>query len=346
MSGLNNTNSLVCWDDMDSCLEFPFIIGCIIGVVCLVGVGGNCVSFAIFQKMSVKSSTIYLFQALSIIDNVLLICMFPIFFFENFLKYTKLFTSYFDCGYLFIGRMIFYPFSNISQLATVWVTVLVALNRYIAVCKPYQTTNLTSVPKTKVLLIIVLIFSVLYNLPLYFESSIVRIQFKEIKSSKLNLTNRSFLLENSLPDNQTCFCLSLSKFYHQDFYVHGYYSISYTIFFLTIPLSILAILNSLLIIQLKKLSKRKAEMQTLRQQQDNNITLVLIVVVLVFIVCQTPALINRILWSVLSNEMRMCLGFQFYFSKISNMMISVNSAANFFIYLFFNTRFIHPVHCK
>jgi len=35
-----------------------------------------------------------------------------------------------------------------------------------------------------------------------------------------------------------------------------------------------------------------------RQAQDNNVTFVLIVVVIVFIICQTPALVTQILFRV------------------------------------------------
>jgi len=57
------------------------------------------------------------------------------------------------------------------------------------------------------------------------------------------------------------------------------------------------------------------------ESQDNNVTIVLIVVVLVFIVCQTPALVTQILWSVLPDEQRLCGGVQFYFSQLTNLLV-------------------------
>jgi hypothetical protein len=79
--------------------------------------------------------------------------------------------------------------------------------------------------------------------------------------------------------------------------------------------------------------------QSARQAQDNNVTLVLIIVVIVFSVCQAPALLNQILWNVLDSAARECGGFQFYFSRICNMLVVFNSAINFPIYAVFNTRF-------
>jgi len=79
--------------------------------------------------------------------------------------------------------------------------------------------------------------------------------------------------------------------------------------------------------------------QSARQAQDNNITLVLIIVVIVFSVCQAPALLNQIFWNVLDDDARKCGGFQFYYSRVSNMLVVLNSAVNFPIYAVFNTRF-------
>jgi len=80
-------------------------------------------------------------------------------------------------------------------------------------------------------------------------------------------------------------------------------------------------------------------LQSVRQAQDNNVTLVLIIVVIVFSVCQAPALLNQIFWNVLDDTARDCGGFQFYYSRVSNMLVVTNSAVNFPIYAVFNTRF-------
>ena len=72
---------------------------------------------------------------------------------------------------------------------------------------------------------------------------------------------------------------------------------------------------------------------------DNNVTLVLIVVVIVFSVCQFPALVTQLSWNFLPNTARLCGGFQFYFSRVSNALVVTNSAVNFIVYFRFNKRF-------
>jgi len=83
--------------------------------------------------------------------------------------------------------------------------------------------------------------------------------------------------------------LGVSRLYNV---VYG--NVCYTVFLLVLPLVVLAGLNVRLIREVKALGRRRLEMRrkNSRQAQDNNVTIVLIVVVLVFIICQTPALVT------------------------------------------------------
>lgn len=121
-----------------------------------------------------------------------------------------------------------------------------------------------------------------------------------------------------------------------------YYNILYAVLMLAVPLVALSGLNVRLIRALTALRRKRAEMQGHKSSstsQDSNVTLVLVIVVLVFTVCQTPALATQLMWSLLSDEARLCGGLQYYFGRVSNLLVVVNSAANFLVYLFFNTRF-------
>lgn len=121
-----------------------------------------------------------------------------------------------------------------------------------------------------------------------------------------------------------------------------YYNFLYAVLMLAVPLIALTGLNVRLIRALTALRRKRAEMQgpkTSTASQDSNVTLVLVIVVLVFTVCQTPALATQLMWSLLTDGARVCGGLQYYFGRISNLLVVVNSAANFPIYLFFNTRF-------
>ena len=300
------------------CQLYSFIIYTgVVGLLCILGTVGNLTAFAVFWKDNIKTSTSFLFQGLSFIDTIMLVCVFPIYVIKPFVDYTQMMT-----GYRYVEPFVLVyglPLAFMAQTATIWVTVLVGVNRYVSVCKPYQAPRLCTVAQAKKQLAIVLLFAILYNVPKFFESKLAwgvdeRTNTTFVRPSHTDLgMNRLFLI------------------------IYG--NIFYLVFLLILPLLILTVLNIRLIDALKALKRKRAEMQSRQQQQDNNVTFVLIIVVLVFTICQAPALVNQILWNVLDDDARICGGFQFFYSRISNTLVIVNSSVNFLIYFLFNTRF-------
>ena len=60
----------------------------------------------------------------------------------------------------------------------------------------------------------------------------------------------------------------------------------------------------------------------------------LIVVVLVFVICQTPALITQLLTVLLSKDAKHCPSPFFFYERLSDLLIVANSSVNFIIYCF------------
>ncbi len=77
--------------------------------------------------------------------------------------------------------------------------------------------------------------------------------------------------------------------------------------------------------------------------QEANATLVLIIIVLVFIICETPELVYKILTvitrHVQSMENIFSRRFRHNFSTVSELLMVCNSSVNFFIYCAFGRRF-------
>jgi len=78
-------------------------------------------------------------EALSVIDNLLVVTVFPLYFLPTFVDYTGLYRDYTLLSTFHQYVLVYVlPVAFVAQTATIWVTVLVAINRYIAVCRPYQ----------------------------------------------------------------------------------------------------------------------------------------------------------------------------------------------------------------
>lgn len=69
-------------------------------------------------------------------------------------------------------RLYSYPLIFIGQTATIGLTVLIAANRYVAVCKPYHASTYCNLPLTKKAVAAVSFFAVIYNVPHFFEAEI------------------------------------------------------------------------------------------------------------------------------------------------------------------------------
>ena len=311
-ANVSNDQQLLIYTESPACQLYTFILYPIImGTMIILGLVGNVISFLVFWKDKLKTSTSFLFQGLSLVDVVMLVIAIPVYIIPPFVQYTQWFTIY---GLIEAYVLVYvFPLASIAQTATIWLTVLVCVNRYIAVCKPYQASRLCTVTQARKQFALVLVCAVIYNVPKFAEGCIL-------------------YAEDGSPMPQYT-ALGANKYYHII-----YQTICYIAFMLVVPLSTLTILNIRLISSLKEIRKRRAEMN-MRQQQDNNVTFVLIIVVLVFTICQAPALATQIFWTVLPDSARACGGFQYYWSRISNAMVILNSSINFLIYFLFNQRF-------
>jgi len=64
-----------------------------------------------------------------------------------------------------------WPLAATAQTATVWIVLLVTGDRFIAVCRPFEA-RWRSVERTRLAVIVVLVLSVVYNLPHWFERKV------------------------------------------------------------------------------------------------------------------------------------------------------------------------------
>ena len=71
-----------------------------------------------------------------------------------------------------IIQRVVWPLAATAQTATVWIVLLVTGDRFIAVCRPFEA-RWRSLERTRLAVIIVLVLSVVYNLPQWFEREVV-----------------------------------------------------------------------------------------------------------------------------------------------------------------------------
>lgn len=211
-----------------------------------------------------------------------------------------------------------WPLVHITQMWTVWITVLIAVNRYVAICRPFQAPLWCTMTQARRQVVILAAIIVFYNLPRFFEE---RIEYTD-----------GFLVATS------------SEMKQSRLYNILYENVLYCLFVFLGPLVILVVLNACLIHEFVMSRQRLRAIQLPGQgsggdDQEQNLTLVMIVIILVFVVCQTPAFLNQLLYYALQEGGYSCGKVYFYYFHVSNIVVSANSSVNFIIYCVFRRQF-------
>lgn len=119
-----------------------------------------------------------------------------------------------------------------------------------------------------------------------------------------------------------------------------YENVAYCLFAFLLPLAILIFFNVHLVRELKRSQRlRKALRKGKSASDENNVTLVMVVIIISFILCQTPASANQVLFYVIDDASRNTCSVYMMYYHLSNLLITISSALNFIIYCLFRRQF-------
>ena len=280
-----------------SCAVIFSVVGC---VLCVIGLVGNTLSFVVLHKGGCQNVGSYLLKALSLADNLFL----AVYMFDDI---DSLLTVdmiqmevyhenvYAILKWMDIKSIYVWPIVHTFNVGSVWMVVLVAGNRYVAICHPLVESRL-SIKRNILFQIIIMTF--VFNVPRFFEFE------------------RVYL------------------------YIYLYEGVFYCTFVYAIPLVMLIFFNVHLIHDLRVAQRDRGTMTSHSNLDQNNVTLVMVIIVVVFIVCQTPAMINHILYIFYAPYVSYseCTIYTTFFFT-SNLFVILNSSLNFYIYCLFRRQF-------
>ena len=215
-----------------------------------------------------------------------------------------------------------FPLVKIAQSLCIWLMVLVTVDRYIYVCVPLRAIRILTPRRRRILALVVLVCSVLYNIPLFFDSCLMI--FKDVCTGTILITHKVYRP-------------SFNNTIYFDLYRYGCYIVLLYVF----PLTCLTVLNGLLVKAIRKSRKRHQEMGGPQEESESNATLVLVIIIVVFIVCETPELIMKFMSIIdrMSESVNIPMETLKTFSTVIELLMVINSSSNFFIYLTLGNRF-------
>ncbi|CAH1772991.1 unnamed protein product [Owenia fusiformis] len=216
------------------------------------------------------------------------------------------------------------------QMTSVWLVVLVTVDRFVAVCFPLRAVSLCTIFRARVLCLSVFIMSIIYHIPMFFEWKMAWAR---------NMCSRKFEYVLRFTDTG-------ENFYYQ--LIYGF--ILNLMFKNVVPILIVFILNIMLIRDLYRAKRARMEIQSganTHSRQERDITMTLLSVSTILVICLIPRLalkgMRLVLWIPKTNEERIAqFGSleaydNYYWSSnylfiASVFLMRANSAVNFFIY--------------
>ena len=209
--------------------------------------------------------------------------------------------------------------------------LLVTVDRYAYVSRPVRAhVVFTQTHRRKLLACAVFLCALIYSLPHYFCHCIFRVYHPCTNTTTVNMIYRE----------------NFANSHFIDIYMNG----AYLLLLYVLPLSALLYMNTALFTAIRRTRQRRLRdvqsfSMTYRSSErftsDVNATQVLVVVIVVFVCCQTPELLERV--AVLieryhGKDIQETMTYK-VFHVISEQLLVLNSAVNFFIYVIFGRRF-------
>ncbi|XP_050521591.1 FMRFamide receptor [Daktulosphaira vitifoliae] len=301
----NNTES----DDYNLLFEF-IAYGILLNVIGVFGILGNVISMIILSRPQMKSSINYLLIGLARCDTVLIITSILLFGLPIIYPSTTYLFNYYFKVYPLIAPVV-YPIAMISQTVSVYLTLTVTLERFVAVCHPLQARSLCTYGRARAYVIAIIVFSVLYNITRFWE---VRVQ-KCLHSEY----------------NQYVYQVYPSELRNDKSYISIYIHWMYLVIMYFIPFGSLAVLNAAIYNQVRLANRERQRLSRLQKKEIGLATMLLCVVV-VFLLCNVWALISNVIeafYGITVDEL----------VKVSNLLVTINSSVNFVIYVIFGEKF-------
>ncbi|XP_062611367.1 FMRFamide receptor-like [Saccostrea cucullata] len=324
MTPPNMTNSTPTGGPSDSCYEiydkaitFQFYTWGIVGnIIAAYGIIGNILAILVLRHRLMRSSTSYYLISLAVYDTGVLLAMILLFALPTiYLEKALLMEYFFASKYM---NQYLYPLALVAQTGTVYTTVGFTIERYIAVCHPLKAANTCTKSRTKRIIILIFVCSVIYNVPRFFEFTVV-----ETWNPNLN---------RSVPEVMTT-TLGNNKDFRKVYFI----CLHLIVMFLA-PFVLISILNIQLMRAVKNAKKTRNRMST-NAAKEANLTIMLIAVIVVFLICQLPSIADNILFTIFDQGVLQCSLHYVHLTSISNLMVTVNSAVNFILYCVFGKRF-------
>ena len=153
-----------------SCLVYYDIVQSLIPTcICVTGLTGNLLSLWMFCSGAVNIPTAYQLQWLEGVDITFIVTWWIVFVLPDTLYYFNAYSDYYRDWIQPVLFVCLRPLSYVARSCSVWLTVLIGLYRYLAICYPSNNLTFHVTRHGHKYVVLVVILSFLYNIPYFGE---------------------------------------------------------------------------------------------------------------------------------------------------------------------------------
>lgn len=293
-------------------------------VLCCLGIIGNILSVIVLSQRLMRSSTYSYLSALAVSDTCFLF-MTMLLLIKDTKKPVKDEIRWMEPFYVYMFPFV-HPTALTFQVTSIWLTLAFTVDRYIMICHPFKTERWCSISRARKVIVGLVTAGFIYNIPRFFEYKAEREQFQLPPS----LMSSNFTLPSPL-------LIKFTKFGSSNLFREIIHSWLYLICVAGLPFLALVVLNTFLIKAVHE-SRRKGLELNSKEKRRNDTTIMLISVVIIFLLCQGPALVSRMIWATDFDAAFTSMSW-YSFNEVSNFLVIINSAINIVPYYFFGKKF-------
>ena len=289
-------------------------------IICISGIIGIILTVIVLSRKNMSTSTNAYLTVLAVADLGFL----------TMLSTTKLIDIASLTKEQYYVYMIYQEYANIFLhtflLASVWFTVMLAIERYIAICFPLRAISICTTRRARIIIFFIFLISFLCRVPNFFEITIEKSQVSSCQGAK------------------SVYHIAITSLRQDENYKRIYTWIVDCVLCAVLPFQALLYFNVRLIMEIHKSTKYlryhigvDSNMQTMVSSEQLKITMMLVGIIIVFFVCQAPFVVAVAYRNLYPMEGR--LETDTIVINVTIILLALKSAFNFIIYCWFSEKF-------
>lgn len=316
-------------------VEVPIAV---FGLIC------NIIAFIVLTKHPNSLTTNLLLKGIAVTDCLVLIAFFCVNPLQKIsVRYLQNTFYVWVFPYLLV---LLYPSFYIVRLTGSYLLCLLVFDRWFAVSRPLHVYRVCSVSKTKRYTIIILVASIIFSFPRFFEHKIELISANNTDTANLLKLDQeqqiNFILNSR--ENFTFYAFKKTNIFFNEYYFIVYNMILFPMIMYVIPLAFLTTFNTKLALSFRREFHYRSTVLRVSNEilPNRSVTLMIIIINTVHITFTVIILTSQIIYffSTFFKDpaLKTC---RRKMALTSNILVNLNSACNLLIYCYCSRTFRH-----